>query len=73
MLAISHLMFTNDTFLFCRANAYEVRALHSCLETYEKWLGLAISKDKSGVVFSKNTLPHIQAKVCSILGFKPFS
>lgn len=53
--SISHLIFADDTMLFCRANLEEVSVLDACLKKYKDWSVQRISKPKSGVLFSPNT------------------
>lgn len=52
--SISHLLFADDSLLFCRANADECRLLKDRLNLYERASGQAINYSKSGVFFSAN-------------------
>ncbi|PON39936.1 hypothetical protein TorRG33x02_341560 [Trema orientale] len=65
--AISHLIFADDTILFCRANQEEATAIDKCLKIYEEWSGQCISKGKSGVVFSPNTGPISRKSILEVL------
>jgi hypothetical protein len=51
---VSHLLFADDCFLFCRSNLYETRQLMSILKTYEDSLRQEINLTKSDVLFSRN-------------------
>ena len=52
---VSHLMFADDTILFCRANKEEAECLDACLEIYGKWSGQEINRQKSSIYISRNT------------------
>jgi len=51
---ISHLLFTDDSVLFVRANKEECQALGEIISCYEATSGQQINKDKFEVVFSRN-------------------
>ncbi|XP_058741550.1 uncharacterized protein LOC131613927 [Vicia villosa] len=51
---VSHLLFADDCFLFCRANLTEVRHLMGLLDTYASAAGQEINLTKSEVFFSRN-------------------
>lgn len=36
---VSHLMFADDTILFCRAKEEDVDAIWMCVEQYQRWFG----------------------------------
>ena len=55
----THVMFADDLMLFSKANRREVSVLNECLDTYCRWSGQLINKDKSGIIFSKSV-----SKVC---------
>nr|XP_048336943.1 uncharacterized protein LOC107411956 [Ziziphus jujuba var. spinosa] len=59
--AISHLLFTDDILLFCRADLREMRELQKCIDQYCCWTGQRVNLAKSGCFFSKNT--HSRIKV----------
>ncbi|KAG2667144.1 hypothetical protein I3760_15G097700 [Carya illinoinensis] len=51
---INHLIFADDSVLFCRATAQTNRNILHLLEVYEKASGQMVNKDKTSMVFSKN-------------------
>ncbi|XP_041011360.1 uncharacterized protein LOC121255147 [Juglans microcarpa x Juglans regia] len=53
-LHMSHLFFTDDCLLFCKANPLEWSRLLFSLETYEQGSGQRLNEDKTFIFFSKN-------------------
>lgn len=52
---LSHLLFANDSLLFCRATCEECNTVLELLSTYKKILGQKINREKTNVFFSKST------------------
>ncbi|CAN0875633.1 Transposon TX1 uncharacterized 149 kDa protein [Linum grandiflorum] len=65
---VSHLLFADDSFFFCRAGILEVRRLKELFQIYEAASGQSINFLKSGVFFSSNTHEMLQEGVRNILG-----
>jgi hypothetical protein len=53
--SVSHLLFAYDSLLLLEANTSNAQAVSSILDKYEACLGQVINKDKSSILFSKNT------------------
>lgn len=70
---VSHLMFAEDTFLFCQARREQVQALRECVEQYQEWSGQLVSRDKSGVTFSRNASKVIRSEILQTLGMSEMS
>ena len=67
---VSHLLFANDCFLFCRAKVNEVQSLLSILRQYEKASGQQVNLAKSEVFFSNNLSQAAKQDLANILGVK---
>ena len=52
---INHLFFADDSFLFYKASAQEWGRIQALLELYERASGQKLNKDKTFLLFSKNT------------------
>ena len=53
--SISHLLFADDSLILIRANGEDAAKLQGILDLYEECSGQMINKDKSAIMFSKNT------------------
>ena len=66
---LSHLLFANDSLLFCEATTAECRNLLDILESYEKASGQAINrKKKTTLFFNPNTRPQVKEEIRNMLG-----
>ena len=54
--ALTHLLFTDDSLLFCRATGDECKKIMEILETYEGESGQKVNKNKIAIFFSKSTV-----------------
>lgn len=61
--SISHLLFTDDSFLFCRANTEKWVKIRNILDINEKGLGQAVNIQKFSICFSPNTLEVIKKSI----------
>ncbi|KAL0451820.1 UNVERIFIED_CONTAM: LINE-1 retrotransposable element O protein [Sesamum latifolium] len=52
---VSHLLFADDTLIFCQASFEAFQCVQRLLENFEKASGLKVNLDKSSVAFSRNT------------------
>ncbi|GAU20068.1 hypothetical protein TSUD_381600 [Trifolium subterraneum] len=66
--SISHLLFADDSFLFCKASVSEVTNLKHVLDTYEAASGQAINYQKSAIAYSRNTEANCRSFINNILG-----
>jgi hypothetical protein len=67
---VSHLLFADDCFLFCRSTVAECNQLMSILKTYEAATGQEINLSKSEVFFSRNLSLSAQEDLSRIMGVK---
>ncbi|MCI00450.1 RNA-directed DNA polymerase (Reverse transcriptase), partial [Trifolium medium] len=67
---VSHLLFADDCFLFCRSTLEETNHLMSILKTYEEASGQEINMTKSEVFFSRNISMAAQEDLARIMGVR---
>lgn len=65
---ISHMLFADDSLLFCQAIEKETRAVMEILQLYAEASGQCITMDKSSVYFSSNTSPQQRDLIKALLG-----
>ncbi|KAL0461832.1 UNVERIFIED_CONTAM: hypothetical protein Slati_0070800 [Sesamum latifolium] len=68
--AISHLLFADDTLIFCQASLECVSTVKGVLETYRKVSGQEINFSKSSVAFSRNTLESLCLSITTALSIR---
>ena len=67
-VCISHLLFADDSFLFCKATVDECQQLLHILGQYEAASGQAINRQKTALFFSKNTMLEVRTLIQQMLG-----
>ncbi|KAL8124336.1 hypothetical protein AgCh_012113 [Apium graveolens] len=65
--AISHMLFVDDSYFYCKANTTEASKVIELLNVYEKASGQKINRGKSSVFFSSNVLDYNRQSVCQKL------
>jgi hypothetical protein len=65
---VSHLLFVDDSFLFCNATILETQSLKEILSYYELASGQGINYGKSAIAFSANTDSAVITNISSHLG-----
>ena len=65
---VTHLFFTDDSLLFCRASVQECQKLIAILNLYEAASGQKINADKFSIFFSQNTPSELKVEVLEVMG-----
>lgn len=65
--SVSHLLFADDSLLLMEANEVNAREVQNILDAYERCSGQTINKEKSSILFSKNTGKEQREEVKSTL------
>lgn len=64
---ISHMLFADDNYLYCKAETGEAVKVMELLNCYEKASGQRITRGKSTVFFSANVIQYNRESVCQVL------
>ncbi|KAM6599952.1 hypothetical protein CsatA_019561 [Cannabis sativa] len=65
---ISHMLFADDSYLYCKAIDKEALNVIRLLQLFEQASGQQVNFAKSTIFFSSNTTESIKARMCSLLG-----
>lgn len=65
---ISHMLFADDTYLYCKAREEDTRNVVDLLRCFQVASGQQVNLNKSSVFFSSNTEVGMRLRVCSVLG-----
>ena len=65
---LTHLLFTNDSLLFCRATKEECGKVMEILNLYEMATGQKVNRSKTSLFFSKNTPTDLKHEIKVALG-----
>ncbi|KAL8116353.1 hypothetical protein AgCh_022742 [Apium graveolens] len=65
--SISHLLFADDSYLFCTASDNEAMGMADLLQTYEEASSQRVNVSKSSVFFSTNVRRESRSSICRIL------
>ena len=64
---LTHLLFANDSLIFCKAKENECQKLLEVLATYENVSGQQINREKTTIFFSKSTSQALQNTIKAAL------
>ena len=65
---LMHLLFVDDSLLFCRSNINECQKVLDLLASYESMSGHQINRGKTSIFFSKSTTLDMRAEIKEALG-----
>ncbi|KAL0281707.1 UNVERIFIED_CONTAM: putative mitochondrial protein [Sesamum radiatum] len=65
---VSHLLFADDTLIFCQASLAAFQCVERLLDQFEKASGLIVNLEKLSVVFSHNTSIDLREMLAWVLG-----
>ena len=65
---LTHLLFVDDSLVFCRSTKAECHKLLHVLYTYESASGQQVNRAKTNLFFSKSTTPNMQILIKNALG-----
>ncbi|KAL0354202.1 UNVERIFIED_CONTAM: putative mitochondrial protein [Sesamum angustifolium] len=65
---VSHILFADDTLLFCQATIVAMECVKEVLFRFERASGLKINMQKSAIVFNKNTDPQVRGILAGRIG-----
>jgi hypothetical protein len=68
---INHLFFADDSFLFYKASPQEWGNIQTILELYETTSGQKLNRDKTSILFNKNTLQIVKDHILTVVGVTP--
>ncbi|KAL0406666.1 UNVERIFIED_CONTAM: hypothetical protein Slati_3980500 [Sesamum latifolium] len=67
-LTVPHLLFADDTLIFCQASLEALSCIRGILQSFENASGLKINTYKSAMVFSRNVEEDSRFELANILG-----
>ncbi|KAL0361292.1 UNVERIFIED_CONTAM: putative mitochondrial protein [Sesamum radiatum] len=70
---VSHLLFADDTLIFCQASLSAFQCVERLLDQFEKASGLTVNLEKLSVVFSHNTSIYLREMLAWVLGVQVFN
>ncbi|KAL0014213.1 hypothetical protein SO802_001282 [Lithocarpus litseifolius] len=65
---LTHLLFADDSILFCRSNRSECQKLLDILALYEILSGQKINRGKTSIFFSKSTTEDMRIEIKEVMG-----
>lgn len=66
---ISHMLFADDSYIFCKATKEEANRVKHMLSIFERASGQKMNQHKSSVFFSRNVMNHCKQEICNTLQY----
>ncbi|XP_060965673.1 uncharacterized protein LOC115711034 [Cannabis sativa] len=64
---ISHLLFADDSYVYCQASEEEANHVLTLLQLFERASGQKVNLNKSSAFFSSNTRADIRSRICGMM------
>lgn len=64
---VSHMLFVDDIYLFCKADSRDANRVIEILNVYERASGQRVNREKSIVFFSANIIRYNRDLLCQVL------
>ena len=71
--SITHMLFADDSYLYCKAEEEQVNSLIQLLQVFEGASGQKVNLEKSVVFFSSNTRVEKKVQLCELLDMEEAS
>jgi hypothetical protein len=68
--SVNHLLFADDSLLLMEATTSSANTVNSILQAYEAASGQVINRDKSSILFSKNTPKKLKTSILQTMGLR---
>jgi hypothetical protein len=68
--SVNHLLFADDSLLLLKATTESANTVNAILQAYEAASGQVINRDKSSILFSKNTPKRLKKSIMQIMGLQ---
>lgn len=65
---VTHMLFADDTYIFCKAKESEAEHVLDLLNSFEEASGQKINANKSSILFSRYTDHGIREVICNLMG-----
>lgn len=69
--SINHMLFADDSYLYCRANEEEGMKISDLLQIYDAASGQKVNLQKSSIFFSSNVIESNRVDLCNSLNMVP--
>lgn len=64
---INHMLFADDSYIFCKADVNETASMVTLLQKFENASGQNVNPNKSSIFFSSNAMISNKVEICDLL------